>query len=202
MAFQTVPNVAEVVITYSGHGQQFKNIVHGLMPGGYVLADLVTLAAAVDLAIAANWLPIQSVDYIYLNTTVRGLEFENDQEVTNSVSSGNGLGTATAVPDNVTLSIKKSSGLTGRSARGRLYWIGTLFADLATNENVYVGIRADGIVAAVDALRVAIEATAWQAVIVSRFTNGLPRAFGLAFPWIDSVAVNNDVDSQRSRLIN
>lgn len=202
MAFQSVPNVGEIVITYQGHGEEFKNIVHAILPGGYLLADLTALAAAVDIAVAANFLPIQSVDYLYLNTLVRGLQFENDQEVTNAVSSALGAGSAAAMPDNVTLSIKKESGFTGRSARGRLYWIGTRSGDIASNENAYAPASVTAIVAAIEGLRVAIAATIWNPVIVSRFQNGVARDPGVTFPWVGTVAVNGNVDSQRRRLVN
>ena len=169
--------------------------------GGYALADLVVLASAVDVAVAANWLPIQSSDYLYLNTVVRGLEFINDQEVLDAASSAVGALGSTALPDNVTLSIKKSSGLTGRTARGRMYWIGTHTTDIATNENTYVAGSVTAITAAIEAVRVAITATVWTAVIVSRFLDGVKRPTGATFPWITTVAVNGNVDSQRRRLL-
>jgi hypothetical protein len=105
------------------------------------------------------------------------------------------------MPDNVTLSIKKSSGLTGRTARGRLYWIGTHALDIASNENSYVAASVTAIEAAVDAIRVAIAATVWTPSIVSRFASGVKRPTGVAFTWIASNAVNQNVDSQRRRLI-
>ncbi len=202
MAFQSVVNSAEAVITYAGHGQEFKNIVHAQKVSGYDLTDLEALAAAVDASVVADWLPIQSSDYTYLNTTVRGLNAINDQETTDDTGSAAGGGGANALPDNVTLSIKKSSGLTGRSARGRLYWIGTPLGKLATNENQYTTAGRDEIVAAVEALRVAIGATAWDPIIVSRWLDNVKRSTGAVFPWVDTVAVNINVDSQRRRLIN
>lgn len=202
MAFQSVPNGAEIVITYSGHGQEFKNVLNATHLGGYVLADLVALAVAVDASVAADWLTIQSLDYIYLNTVVRGLEFINDQEVLNSTNTGPGLGAAAALPDNVTLSVKKSSGLTGRGARGRLYWIGTTLTQIATNENQYTTAGAAQILGSVGAMRNAIAATTWVPAIISRYLDGVKRAQGAAFPWISTVLVNNNVDSQRRRLIN
>lgn len=201
MAFQSVPETAEVVITYTGHAKEFKNVVHARWPGGYTLGGLVVLAAAVDLAIGANWLALQSSDYNYIDTTVRGLEFENDQETVNNISTGPGVVIGAGLPDNVTLSIKKSSGLTGRSARGRLYWIGSPATALAPNENTFNSADAAAIVAAIEAVRVALEVSAWTPVIVSRFNAGVQRPAGVTFFWTATVAVNNNVDSQRPRLL-
>ncbi len=201
MTFQSVPETAEAVITYSGHGKTFKNIVHGTKLGGYDLADLVVLASAVDLAINDDWLPIQSADYLYVSTVVRGLEFENDQEVTNAVSSAAGAIAGNALPDNVTLAIKKASAFTGRTARGRLYWIATTYAQIATNENQYTIPGSDDIRDAVEAMRAAITATVWTAAIVSRFLDNVKRPTGTTKEWVNTVLVDIDVDSQRGRLL-
>ncbi len=202
MAFQSVPNTAEIVITYTGHSQEFKNILYATKPGGYLLADLTLLASTVDVAVAANWLPLQGLDYLYVNTVVRGLNAVNDQEVSDATSSAFGAGGAAAMPDNVTLSVKKTSGLTGRAARGRLYWIGTIAGNIATNENQYNAAAVTNIVAAIEAVRVAIAATVWDATLVSRWLDGVLRPTGATFSWIGNTAVNNNVDSQRRRLIN
>ena len=201
MAFQAVPDAAEAVITYTGHGKTFKNVVQATKSGGYDLADLVVLAAAVDLTVATDWLPLQNVNYLYINTTVRGLAFLNDQETVNSVGAGAGTVAGAALPDNVTLSLKKSSELTGRNARGRLYWIGTNASDIASNENQYIQANADAIRDAVDALRADITATVWDAAIVSRFLDGAERAEGVTFEWRDTLLVDINVDSQRRRLL-
>jgi len=201
MAFQSVANTAEIVITYSGHGKTFKNVMHAERVAGYLLADLVNLAGNVDAIITSDWLPIQSVDYLYVNTLVRGLELENDQETTDDTGSAQGALSASALPDNVTLAVKKASAFTGRSARGRLYWIGSPLSKIATNENQYTVAGSDEIKDAVDAMRVGIIADAWKPVIVSRFNAGVKREFGETFDWISTVLVDINVDSQRRRLL-
>ena len=165
------------------------------------MADLTTLADVVDQAVVDDWLPIQSVDYLYVNTVVRGLDLVNDQEVTDSSGSAQGALSASALPDNVTLAVKKASAFTGRAARGRLYWIGAPLSKLATNENQWTVSGAAEIEDAVDALRIAITGSVWQAVIVSRFANGVKRPFAITTNWIDSVTVDINVDSQRRRLL-
>lgn len=200
MAFQAVPETAEVTVVYRQNLENITNSFHARLVGGYVLADLVVLAAAVDVAIAANWLPIQTLDALYQRVEVRGLAVENDLFAENSDSSGAGADVIEGLPNNVTLSVKKTSGLTGRSARGRLYFMGIPSNDLSTNENQWAAATVTAVEAAIEAVRVAITVTAWTPVIVSRFTGGLLRSVGVTFNWTGSVAVNINVDSQRGRL--
>lgn len=200
MAFQAVPDCAEVVIKYTGAFQDMVNVVHASLSGGYDLADLTALADAVDAAVATNWLPLQDNDFNYVNTTVRGLAVENDQEVVNNDGAAAGGIAGSAQPGNVTLSVKRTSGLTGRSARGRLYWIGMPAVQLAANKNTVTQAAADDITDAIDDIRIAINATAWTPAIVSRFTGGAKRTTGIFFNWVDTVCVNLNMDSQRRRL--
>lgn len=201
MAFQSVPDTAEIVVNYTANGENFVNVMAAQLIGGYDLADLTSLADIVDAAVVANWRTIQSVDYTYVNTVVRGLEFENDEEVTNNDGTGVGDVAGDSLPGNVTFSVKKGSGKTGRSARGRLYWIGLAASDLDTNENLVKVASVTAIVAGVEAMRVAINTSAFAAVIVSRFNAGVARSPAITFNWTETVAVNNNVDSQRRRLI-
>lgn len=200
MAFQSVPLTAEIVISYEGNNVTSNNVLQAKLGGGYDLADLEVLAAAVDAAVVADWLPLQTLDQDYLSTTVRGLEFANDQETVNNDGTGPGGDTNAGLPGSVTIAIKKSSGLTGRSARGRMYWIGMPKSELAANENFVLLSYVVDVEDAVEAMRAAIAATVWDPVIVSRFLDGAPRATGATFSWIATVAVNENVDSQRRRL--
>lgn len=201
MAFQKVTQTADIIITYLANSVLMQNVLNAFLATPYDLADLQALADAVDAEVAASWLPIQSLDCSYIRTTVRGLEFENDQEATADLNAGPGGNVAEGLPNQVTFSIKKQSGLTGRSARGRLYWIGIPNNDLQLDENKLKIPEADAIEAAVDSMRAAITATDWQAVIVSRFTGGVQRAAGVVFNWVGSDAVNINIDTQRRRLL-
>ncbi len=201
MAFQSVPDTVEIVILYSGNSVEVANVMNAHKLGGYAIADIISLANVVDDEISLAWLPIQINGWTYLSTTVRGLDTINDLEATNTDSTGPGLVVGNALPGNVTISIKKSSGLTGRSARGRLFWIGLAQANLDPNENLVLTAAVTAAVAAVEAVRARIETAGWSPVIVSRFLDGVKRPTGATFPWIDTVAVNENVDSQRGRLL-
>lgn len=200
MAFQSVPETAAVIIEYLQNGENVINTVYARKPGGYTLTTLGQLANSVDNAVAADWLPIQTEDTAYVRTIVRGLENQEDLEVEDSGGAGPGEVIIRGLPNNVTLSIKKTSGLTGRTARGRLYWIGLAISQLSTDENVVVAADVTAIVAAVEAIRTSLAVLGWFPVLVSRFLDGVKRDEGTTLAWVDSVAVNANVDSQRGRL--
>jgi len=200
MAFQSVPETAEIVINYTGAFKPMVNVINARLIGGYNLTDLTVLATQVDADVAAFWLPQQDDDFNYVSVTVRGLEFENDQEVTVNFSAGPGQIIGQAQPGNVTLSAKKSSGQTGRSARGRLFWIGAPTEKLKANKNLFSDAYILLVQAAVEGVRNGINATTWNAVIVSRFNNKVKRPFGVTFNWTSTVVLNDTVDSMRSRL--
>jgi len=202
MAFQSVPETAEIVVKYQGNSVECVNVFHARRVGGYSLPQIQALAASVDLSVAANWLPIQVIDWLYLNTTVRGLEDENDFESINNTSSALGAVLGPGLPGNATISIKKLSGLTGRSARGRLYWIALAVSHLASNENLVDTLHVAAIEVAITAMQATLSSAGWVPVIVSRFTDNAKRPVGVTFTWDDTEAVNENVDSQRGRLLN
>ncbi len=200
MAFQAVPDTVEVTIVWSQNLENLTNTFHAKKAGGYVQADLTTLAAAVDTLVASDILPVTCQDCLYVRTEVRGLAVENDLFAQNGASSGSGGVLVEGVPNNVTISLKKTSGFTGRSARGRWYFCGMSVNDLETNENQVKQTAVDGYVAAIEVLRGGVLAGAFVPVIVSRFTGGALRAVGVTFNWLSTTAVNINVDSQRNRL--
>lgn len=202
MAFQKVVDVAEIDIIYTQHGQTMQSVFYGRLPGGYLLADLTALAAGIDGQVQGTWKAQQVIEASYQRTEVRGLAVINDLVATNNVNAGVGTIVTGALPNNVTFVVKKQSGLTGRSARGRSYWMGSPADRLkTTDENEFLASYVTAVVAAVDSIRTQIAAIGlWEPVLVSRFSAGVPRSEGKTFPWISSVAVNEVVDTQRGRL--
>ena len=200
MAFQSVPNTAEITFVCEQNDEAVVNTIHAEKLGGYSGADIIALADTMDLAFS-NHIKTQMVqDVLYLRTEVRGLNSVNDFLALNNDNTGQGTILGPGLPNNVTLSLKKSSALTGRSARGRLFWIGLAASELETNENLVDSNVAANKAIALQAVRGDIVAAGWDPVIVSRFSEGVQRAFGVTFEWLTTVAVNNEVDSQRGRL--
>lgn len=202
MAFQKVVDTAEIDIIYTLNQTTVQNVFYASLAGGYVLADLVSLAAAIDLEVHNSWKGNQPVEAVYVRTEVRGLAVENDLLAIDNTNTGVGLIATEPTPNNVTFAVKKLSGLTGRSARGRTYWIGIPRNQLkSTNENEVSATYAANVVVSVDAIRTAIIGAAlWSPVLVSRFAGGVARSEGKTFPWVDTVNINERVDTQRGRL--
>jgi hypothetical protein len=202
MGFQAVPDTVAIDIIYSMNGETVQNVFYAELPGGYLLADLSALANVIDAQVQGTWKAQQVVEALYTRVEVRGLAVLNDFVATNSTNAGPGVAAGGAMPNNVTLAVKKSSGLTGRSARGRCYWIGVPNSQLLlANENELEPAYVDAVVVAVDSIRSSIDSTPlWVPVLVSRFTAGAERPEGVTFPWISSVAVDTRTDSQRNRL--
>ncbi len=202
MAFQKVVNTAEISVIYTSQTIPVQNTFYAEFAGGYTLANVQALVDALDNNIGIGWLGDQHSDCSYLRTEGRGLELENDVFASNNDSAGPGSGASGAMPNNVTLSIKKESGLTGRSARGRSYWIGALKGELLTaDENFFKTAYVDLIVANIDLIRTTTNGVSgWQAVLVSRFTGGAERSEGKTFDWLSTIAVDDRVDTLRNRL--
>lgn len=202
MAFQKVVDTAEIDMIFSQNGVTVQNTFYAKLPGGYTLTDLEAMADRIDSQWNSTWKVRQNADTTYLRTEVRGLAEENDHVATDSTSTGPGTHIGGALPNNATFAIKKESGLTGRSARGRCYWIGLAASELTSAdenelESVYVAL----LVAAVDDIREAIETVGtWEAVLVSRFANGVARSEGKTFEWNSSSNVDARIDTQRRRL--
>ena len=201
-AFQAVPNTVEINNIYTLHGISVQNTFYAERPAGYVLADLVALASQLDANFGLTWLPDQPPEAAYVRTEVRGLSVENDLSASRNTNAGVGTALSPALPGQVTFSIKKTSGLTGRSARGRNYWIGIPRDKLkTTNENELETTYVTELVANVDLIRSQTELVAgWDAVLVSRFTGGEQRTTGVTFRWTGTVAVDERVDTLRNRL--
>ncbi len=202
MAFQSVPETAEVNHIFTLNGKIVQNTHYGRFAGGYGQSDLQALADAVDNVFLTTFVTELPPEGIYLRTEVRGLEFEND--LTAQASAGNGPGTHTgaALPNNVSFAIKKLSNRTGRSARGRIYWIGLPTNETnPANENLLEAVYVGQIVSDIDFIRTTIDAVAgWAAVLVSRFQGGFQRPFGVTFDWITTSNTDLILDTRRGRL--
>lgn len=200
MAFQSVPETAVAEVIYTQHGETLQMGFYAKFAGGYTQTDITLLADIVDTRVGLSFLPIQTAECTYERTEVRGLEDENDFTATDSTNTGIGANISGSLPNQVTYSVKRASALTGRSARGRVYWIGLARDDLAADDNFLNAVDATAIVAAIENMRNTLNGSGWAAVIVSRVTGGLPRIVGVTFPWISTVGVDARVDTLRNRL--
>lgn len=200
MAFQRVPETAEAIVRYTAGIKPVVMTFYARFIGGYSTSDLIALANNVDTRVGNNFLPIQTDDIVYNSTLVRGLDKINDEEVIDSDNTGFGGVVSKGLPNNVSFAVKRLSGLTGRSARGRIFWVGMPDTDLATDENFLTGPASLAILGAIDLMRTSLALSGWTPVIVSRFTGGVKRDPAVTFVWTLTGITDERVDSQRGRL--
>lgn len=199
MAFQSVPETAQITVVFTTNGQNMVNTFYARKTGGYAALDIQDLATAVDDWVLVHLRPILGSETMYVRTEVRGLE--NEEDFFSESANGSGLGgvTSASVPNQVCLAMKRVSGLTGRSARGRVY-VPIYEAVLSTNENAVLTSFADDLRDVLDLLRGLILVIEWVEVIVSRWNEGVKRTSGITFPVTGYTYTDTTVDTQRGRL--
>jgi len=199
MPFQRVPNTAEIVIRGTLGGQNVVNTFYAEFSGGYDQSDLDELANQVDDWVNDEWLPIISNKYTYNSTDVRGLDQEFDLTSSNNDSTGVGAISGDAVPNNVTLSIKRRSNFTGRGARGRIFVAG-IPEDAVDTPNHISDAFATAMEDALNAMQGYLTTANAVGVIVHRISGGTPLATAVVFTLIEWVVMDQVIDSMRRRL--
>lgn len=199
MAFQPVPNTAQIVFSWTQDGIPVSNTFHVEKSTGYSQVDLDALSSDLDAFVAATMVDLMAAGTVYNQVEVRGLSSEIDLISVNNTSAGaQGVG-GSPLPNNVTKAITLRTGFTGRSARGRWFQLamdGTQIADT----NTVLQVTVDNIIDMLELLVDLIEALGWIAVVVSRWNNGAKRPVALTTP-ITSFGVSDlTLDSMRSRL--
>lgn len=200
MVFQSVPETVEIAVTALQGQQPLQNTFHARKVGGYSQADIDSLASAMDSLVDLEWIPLWSNNCTYQGVVIRGLESVVDLEATDGTNAGPGAVSSVPMPNSVALAVKKLSGFTGRSARGRIYVYGMPSNVKATDENFITTVAGNAFRDATDDVRVAIDTEGWVPVIVSRFTEGAQRTEGVTFTWVDSQLEDFRFDSRRDRM--
>lgn len=200
MAFQAVPDTAEAVMVFLGDGGIMTNTHYAKFFGMYDLDDLQDLANVYDEFAADDLVPQLANDVQYLRTEVRGLSAINDLTAQQAAGTGLGLQSSSMYPSNVSWAIKRLSGFTGRSARGRVYVPGiprnnTQSAGDSLNLSYAGDLRA-----AFRTIKDHMAPFNWTEVIVSRWENGAKRLFGITFNIEDWDYTDLIIDSRRDRL--
>lgn len=200
MAFQQVPNTAQVTIAMNMNNSRMVMTHYGLRVGGYDSGNLQDLADDIDTWVGTSLMPQLSNQLTYTDTEVRGLNFENDLVALAIASAGVGGIASNPTPNQVAFCLKRLSGLTGRSARGRVYVPGIPTTLLSANESLVQTTFANTLVTVHNLLAITFANAGWQQVIVSRYTNGVKRAVGVTYPVSEWAYTSTVVSTQRGRL--
>ncbi len=199
MAFQSVADTAEAVINFDNIGQPGINRVNFQKTGGYDQDDIDALAALVDAWVFDDYLPLINIGVDYLFTRVRGLESAVDLEATEDENAGPGTQAGTGAPAQQSFVTQLQTGATGRSARGRFYWMPTVITVFDTARTL-LQAQADAYVDAMADLVAAAAAVGWDMVVTSRYTAGAARPTGVNRIVTDVTAPNLNLDTQRRRV--
>jgi len=201
MPFVAVPATIKASLFYTFAGQQVMNRIYVSHPATLPSeADCQAVANTVAAwwtgnvkALVSNTLALREVQAV-------SVAEPNGPQATFSAglpSAGDSI--IAPLPNNVAFCVSLRTGLAGRSARGRWYWMGLVENQVDGNE-VTTGVVAS-IVAAIDNLLSALAGGGVQPVIVSFNSGGGPRPGGpVKFFITDALAVDSVVDSQRRRL--
>lgn len=201
MAFQSVPESAEVVIRCTIGTKPVVNTLNFRRPGGYEQADLDDLVTAVDDAVGEYYLPLLHDQVSYVETTARGLESLNDLQAAEQLSAGAGTHGSSPLPNHASLCVKLGTGFTGRSARGRFYTLPASQTALASPA-AYTSTYRNAVVAMVNQLIGAGTSAGWVMGVVSRVVNGEPLEVAVIREIVSVTTTNLLMDHQSRRLEN
>jgi len=197
MPFQSVPSTIEVLVSGTFNGIPWQNTFYYnyvTPPDEETLGDLLDDLNAV---ISADWLELIPANVAVTSLYARDLE--NEVAVQSLLGLMGSVGTASgaALPTFNSLAISRRSGFAGRSARGRIFWVG--FTESQVSDNTVDGTLLNNIVTAIENFDAAANLAGFTPVIVSRWSGGVLRAEGVTYDIQTWFATDNKVDTMRSR---
>ena len=199
MAFQPVPNVAQVTISGKQDSQLTINDLYFEASGAITGASLTNLATNVGNWLSTSLAPLLSQDWS--STVVRAVDLSSATGLTGEspINVTGGVGTE-AAPNNVAACVSLRTAQRGRSGRGRNYVPGIPNAEITLNtlSNTFIGNLIDAYFILVGA---GSFTPGWELVIVSRQTAGALRPTGLAIPVVNVLMTTPYVRSMRSREV-
>jgi hypothetical protein len=198
MPFIPAPNIIQVEILATKDGQIIEN---------RVMIDAFHAPSAADYAALlpqfTNWLNTSYAPLLPQEVVITGLKFTDKsqqngpfQQTALTIPGSNLSG---SLPNEVTFCVSLRTNSAGRSARGRFYWLGIPIDQRSGQNRVISAFRANT-AGAVTGLAVSIASVGMAMVIVSYFSNGVPRPGGpVYFPVATGVTTDDILDSQRRR---
>ena len=199
MAFVPFPNGALIEIRGEQDGEVCEMTLGVLFPTAYDQDDLDSLASVVDDWADDDLLPNLGTNASYTGVAVRGLSSSVDFEAFNDTHAGAGTSGIGAAPANAAVVATKLTGMTGRSARGRMYWWGVPLTYMSSVRHIS-GSAITAYNLACDNLRTAVVANGWTPVVISRQHNGVHLTTAVGYTMLDLIVRDNRIDSQRGRL--
>lgn len=201
MPFQPASGVWEVGVDMQCQGLPAAHVFHVKPSQAQPVPSMETVALEILAWYTTQYAPLVHVGWSLTQIRIRDLTTENGaQHVTFGNGGAVGQLAGDPLPGGVALALKKSTGMAGKSARGRIYTVGHNSSQLnSLNGNQFDVTVCDAFVAAFDALLADLQAINAPMVVLSRWSNKVLRAAGLARAVVNFVCVDMQVDSQRGR---
>lgn len=198
--FIPVPNTASVEMIFQSGPFTAQNNYH--VQGD---APLTILQCAVIRGLFDNWDNVdckarRNTAWSLTRIRTRALDsIEAPYEDYSLVAARAGTGGAAQMIASGTFCVKLLTGLTGRSRRGRMYWVGA--PPPATNaQGVFSLAQAQGFVAALNELISILNDAGYPLVITSFMSNHVYRVEGVNTPVTLATYSDLNADNQRRRL--
>lgn len=200
MPFIPTPGGVKVCMRYMKAGQQVCNVFHVDVGGAPSTADLIAIGGAFKDWWSAKVKPYQSEDVTLQAVEVTDIETLGAPgiEYTTGLPDTGTVG-APPLPNNVTIASKLSSGLTGRSYRGRSYFVGLTPAYILADNQHINPTMSTAFNAMWEDLLSRIVALGFELAILSLRNGGADRTSGVLTA-VTNVLTNTVLDSQRRRL--
>ncbi len=199
MAFQAVPNTSRLAVVYSRGGVLMVNVFHFYREGQWGSPELGALLDAFAGVWLAEVLPNLHSSVTVNRYEARGLRAPVDDYVAlfpSTPHTGGRGGDLT--PGNVAFCITHTTGLTGRSARGRTYFGGFSEEDV-TGDSLIV-TRAQNLRNALSSMRTTTIDAGWSPVVVKRYDDKVLLPTAITLPVTGYRYTDTILDSQRRRL--
>lgn len=204
MAFIPVNNAAKAALKFTAFGQQLVNTLWFIKDGGWTESDLTDLCTALNSWVVGEYAPLMSNDCSYIGSTAVDMSAEGQEGVEVNLSTPEEGGNVVAgLPLNVTAAVKFLTGFTGRSNRGRNYFVG--LGENQVTGNTLESAAITAIQGAYDALGSYLLDMGATHVVASLFSGvdsegkPIPRSAGVTRS-VTSYAMDQFADSMRRRL--
>jgi len=198
--FIPVPNCASVELVIQLNSALAENVLHVSKATPYSAADLVAVRNIVDAWDNSVWKSTRHNAASLFRITSKALDSLGSPYDDYTLPTAR-LGTGGASqPNSVSWAIKKATGLTGRSYRGRLYLIGVPTGALQTGSQLISTTFATNVITYLTTLKTNLAAAGHTLGVVSYRNNGAWRTTGVFTPLLSWVYTDLIVDSQRRRL--
>ncbi len=199
--FIPVLNNASVELIYTMTGEVYENVLHVSKASPYSLADLQAVRTIVDNWDNTTGKALRSAGAYLTRIRTKALDslgspYEDYAFTTprNGTRAGGNI-----LPNGMAFCMKLSTGLTGRSFRGRIY-VGGLNYDQLTSSVDLSASAVTGLLTGYGTLMTNLAAGGHTLAVVSYRADKTWRALGKSTPVTTIVAVDNHLDSQRRRL--